>query len=305
MGKHILRDDKECANCGYTVDLAYCSKCGQQNTETRQSFHHLITHFVEDLTHYDGAFWKTIKFLLFRPAKLTKEYLEGHRQRYVPPVKLYIFISFITFFFLSLFASALSGNTEKTQKFTEKELSVNRYRSVTQLDSVQRSLPEIEKMGALEYRLTKKMLELGREGISLPQLLEALIHTAPKVLFIYMPIFAFWLWLIHGKKRWYFFDHGIFTLHFFSFLLLLYCINVFMPLLISYISKPVADIVSSLLGLLFTCYSIFYFFRAHSHMYGERKIISRLKGFLLFIINLVCITAAITFTILYVLFTLH
>jgi hypothetical protein len=30
-----------------------------------------------------------------------------------------------------------------------------------------------------------------------------------------MPIF--FLWLFHNKKRWYYFDHGIFTLHYFSF----------------------------------------------------------------------------------------
>src|SRR5690606_28206355 len=65
--------------------------------ETRQSFGHLVAHFAEDFTHYDSGFWKTIKHLLFRPARLTKEYLMGKRQEYVPPVKLYIFISFITF----------------------------------------------------------------------------------------------------------------------------------------------------------------------------------------------------------------
>ncbi|MUH01775.1 DUF3667 domain-containing protein [Scytonema sp. UIC 10036] len=31
---------------------------------------------MEDFTHYDGQFWKTIKYLLFRPGKLTKEYLQ-------------------------------------------------------------------------------------------------------------------------------------------------------------------------------------------------------------------------------------
>jgi hypothetical protein len=97
MSSH-LRANKECLNCGYTVDRAYCSNCGQKNTETRQPFLHLFAHFIEDLTHYDGAFWKTIKHLLFRPARLTKEYLQGKRQTYVPPVKLYIFISFVTFF---------------------------------------------------------------------------------------------------------------------------------------------------------------------------------------------------------------
>jgi hypothetical protein len=47
------------------------------------------------------------------------------------------------------------------------------------------------------------------------------IHNIPKALFFYMPIFAFVLWLFHyNKKKYYYFDSGIFTLHFFSIVLL-------------------------------------------------------------------------------------
>ena len=49
---------------------------------------------------------------------------------------------------------------------------------------------------------------------------EAFVHTLPKALFIYLPIFAFILCLFHDKKKWWYFDHGIFTLHYFSFLLI-------------------------------------------------------------------------------------
>src|SRR5690606_11462970 len=73
-------------------------KCGQENIETRQSFHYLFTHFIEDLVHYDGSFWKTLKNLLFKPGILTREYLKGKRKEYVAPVKLYLFISFFVFF---------------------------------------------------------------------------------------------------------------------------------------------------------------------------------------------------------------
>ena len=50
MVHNKLREDKKCQNCGYTVDKVYCSECGQQNTETRQSFISLATHIVEDLS---------------------------------------------------------------------------------------------------------------------------------------------------------------------------------------------------------------------------------------------------------------
>ncbi|MBC8644939.1 DUF3667 domain-containing protein [Flavobacterium lindanitolerans] len=102
MGHQKLRENKTCLNCNYVVENKFCPNCGQENTETRQSFHYLFTHFIEDLTHYDGSFWKTIKGLLFKPGYLTKTYLEGKRKKFVPPVKLYIFISFVTFFLPTL-----------------------------------------------------------------------------------------------------------------------------------------------------------------------------------------------------------
>ena len=102
MSHGKLREEKNCLNCGHIVEEKFCPNCGQENTETRRPFHYLFSHFIEDLTHYDGQFWGTIKNLLFKPGKLTQTYLEGKRQRYVPPVKLYIFISFITFFLFSI-----------------------------------------------------------------------------------------------------------------------------------------------------------------------------------------------------------
>lgn len=103
MAHDDLRKDKTCQNCFHVVENKFCPNCGQKNTETRQSFAHLFTHFVEDFTHYDNAFWTTIKNLLFKPGLLTKEYLSGKRQRFVPPVKLYIFVSFVTFFYSAYF----------------------------------------------------------------------------------------------------------------------------------------------------------------------------------------------------------
>jgi hypothetical protein len=59
-------------NCRHVVELRYCPNCGQENTESRKTFHHLFIHFFEDLTHYENAFWRTIRNLLFKPAALTK-----------------------------------------------------------------------------------------------------------------------------------------------------------------------------------------------------------------------------------------
>ena len=318
-----LRHDTECQNCGYTVDVAYCSKCGQKNTETRQSFGHLITHFAEDLTHYDGAFWKTIKYLIFRPGKLTVEYLQGHRMRYVPPVKLYIFISFVTFFILAVdIKKDLRENDGETPAAaqTDDELNLGGvkvngldaeenepgFKSVQQLDSIQNTLPEEDKMGWLEYRIQKKQIEVGNKGFDRGEVLEAFLHNMPKALFLYMPVFAFWLWLFHGKRKWYFFDHGIYTLHYFAFLLLLYTFFKIITVTAKFADIPYLS--SALVGICgFTAfsYSVFYFFRSHRIIYGEKRWISRLKGMVLFWINFICMSTLFVLTLIYTLLNIH
>jgi hypothetical protein len=102
MSKRKLRLDKTCLNCNYVVEKKFCPNCGQENTETRKTFHHLFVHFFEDLTHYENSFWKTIKNLMFKPGALTKEYLSGKRLSYLAPIRLYIFVSFITFFLIAI-----------------------------------------------------------------------------------------------------------------------------------------------------------------------------------------------------------
>lgn len=98
------RTEQNCLNCDHQVLEKYCPNCGQENTGPRQPFYYVFTHFIEDFTQYDGQFWSTIKNLLSRPRKLTRTYLDDKRQAFVPPVKPYTFISFITFFIFAVFS---------------------------------------------------------------------------------------------------------------------------------------------------------------------------------------------------------
>ena len=121
--------------------------------------------------------------------------------------------------------------------------------------------------------------------------MEKLSHNLSKVLFIYLPFFAFFLWLFHSKKKWLYYDHGIFTLYYFSFLLVLITFNILVNWMTTSISllipslENIFTLISLFVNLFSGGYAFFYFFRAHSRVYGERKLISRVKSFSLFWIN--------------------
>ena len=89
-------------NCNAVVAGRYCQVCGQENIAPKESAWHLITHFFYDITHFDGRFFSTVKYLLLKPGFLTAEYTRGRRMSYLHPVRMYVFTS--AFFFLLYFS---------------------------------------------------------------------------------------------------------------------------------------------------------------------------------------------------------
>lgn len=95
------RTERNCLNCNARVHGKYCHICGQENIDPRETVWHLVSHFFQDITHFDGKFFTTLKFLAFRPGFLSGEYLAGRRASYLNPVRMYVFTS--AFFFLIFF----------------------------------------------------------------------------------------------------------------------------------------------------------------------------------------------------------
>lgn len=331
MSHQHLREDKTCLNCGSTVEQRFCGNCGQENVETRQSFWGLLKHFIEDFTHYEGKFWQTLKLLFFKPALLTTEYLNGKRTSYVPPVRLYIFISFVTFFLPHVVPSS---NEVNHHEYTPEQINLidsirndsfddmeyhsdlglilsSSYKSLHELDSAQQAHAGTdEEKDFLEYKLAAKSIQLKRY---MPNelwdlFLQALGKNFPKSLFIYLPLFALVLYAFHRKKHLYF-DHAIFTLHYFSFLLLAFSCTMLMinGLLWAdhffHFSWTYTVLMYMLLGL-FIWYVV-YFFVAHYKQYPQNAAISILKGLGIFTLNLMLFFAVFTILLVFTLLSLH
>ncbi|MDE1938214.1 MAG: DUF3667 domain-containing protein [Alphaproteobacteria bacterium] len=96
----------QCANCSEPLIGPYCAVCGQPHDTHRRSLQALLHDLVKDIISFDSRILRTARALMFEPGELALAFRQGRTQRYVPAVRLYLFVSLI--FFLTLTASHIA-----------------------------------------------------------------------------------------------------------------------------------------------------------------------------------------------------
>jgi hypothetical protein len=91
-----------CLNCGAELVGQYCGICGQRARNRLISLWELLSEAFGDLFELDSRLWRTLIPLLVRPGRLTRDYLEGRRARYMPPFRMYLVLS-VVFFVVAFF----------------------------------------------------------------------------------------------------------------------------------------------------------------------------------------------------------
>jgi hypothetical protein len=232
MSKSKLRQEDNCLNCGQKVHTRFCSHCGQENKEPYETFWGLLFHFIEDIFHYDGKLFSTIRVLFTKPGYLSAEYLSGKRTTYLHPIRFYLFTS--AFFFICLFYvfHPLESYLEKPEANSKKELSVPAIsfknglivdekanpKTYTDYLKDQSKLPVAKRDSEWEQKLVKQAYSVGEEYGNSEELVKALadilLHKLSTILFIALPLLAFILQLVFiRRKGFYYMHHGIFVLH--------------------------------------------------------------------------------------------
>ncbi len=158
------RKETDCLNCGIELQGRYCQKCGQENIEPKETVWHLIIHFIYDITHFDGKFFNSVKYLLLKPGFLPDEYLKGKRASYLNPIKMYVFISALFFlFFFSMLQPVLEETKAKMNK--GRTLIDKDYESLKKLlndTSVQRNKKINDQLAVLNNNVKKQMEDTSK-----------------------------------------------------------------------------------------------------------------------------------------------
>jgi hypothetical protein len=229
----------------------FCSHCGQKWLNEKDfSVKKFFVESVGDFFHFDSKFVHTIVPLLFKPGLLTKEYLEGKRQRFFHPFKMFLFISVVYFFVAGMLSEKKDSEFEPTvtNKNTgiQEGKSPNTFQITTNNPSLQKlnsmnpdTLREKVKKEGIDKFIKKEFPDASRIrqftakqyikiNLSGPELFtEELNHVISKMVFLIIPFFAGLLKLFYIRRKTNYFDHLIFSFHFHSFIFMLFLIREF------------------------------------------------------------------------------
>lgn len=163
-GGHLGR----CANCSEPLLGPYCAICGQPRDTHRRSVGHLAHDLVKDVASFDSRILRTAQALVLKPGELPQAFREGRTQRYVPPVRLYLFVSLLFFLMLSVTGVAvvqfvLVAKPEKVIVQNGQVYGVIN-ESGAKGDDYKFQLPAHYNDGQQHYYMTSQIVFFAREG---------------------------------------------------------------------------------------------------------------------------------------------
>lgn len=89
-----------CKACGHKFVGKYCNHCGEKvYTDHDKSFFHFVEEGIHFVTHFEGTFFTTLKYLFTRPGKLSENYCNGIRKTLFKPLSLFFLLVVIYLIF--------------------------------------------------------------------------------------------------------------------------------------------------------------------------------------------------------------
>ena len=186
-----------CKNCNAELggNDHFCRHCGQAAVDSRdRSLASLLRASFEEATSIDSRLWQSMRLLLFRPGRLSLDYREGRRRRYLSPIGIFLLGNLLFFLAppLTDFQLSLEDQYELQpySAWTAKWVDAYLAASGKAFDDV-----------ANAYQL--RVIELAK--------LMVIVHV---------PLLAAGTMLLAPDKRLYYADHIVMGLHYFAFLMI-------------------------------------------------------------------------------------
>lgn len=285
----------QCPNCGNERALRFCARCGQNDRDYLRSLPSLISEILRETFELDSRTLRTLKLLVLRPGELSAEFSRNRRASYSSPVRLYLFFSLLFFFVLSVTSPTVKNEEEdpvvrigtdeaESVDFTalNAALSPQRREKVDEILS-RDILPGSQPIAYLlarwaEHRqealtdVERFYLSQGVDWLHNPWLAgERLENNLPITMFFMLPVFALLLALFYRKKRRFYVEHFVFSIHVHVAAFAVFTVMAFVP------DAMIGGILDQILLLALAVYNVMALLR----YYGDGPFLTFVKwGFL-------------------------
>ncbi len=259
-----------CRNCDASLGdppSNFCPNCGQDTSPHPPSFGEFVHEFVGHYVALEGKLWKTLLKLLFLPGELTREYLQGRKQRYVLPLRLYLTASFIFFILIKVIGgsgfvtSTINGQPVTTSQALaqmEAQLAAQKKSDLSDQDAKELELltkaagnahqiAEDEKAGKSRTAnelfscqsastacvKTKAYMKEKYGNMTVTQAIDQIkgrvMSIAPYAIFLLLPVFAGMMQIAYRRRNMVYGEHVVFALHLHAFLFFMLLLQSVLP----------------------------------------------------------------------------
>lgn len=259
-----MTETGRCLNCSAPLHGSFCAACGQRAVPPNPTVRELAGDAWHEMTGYDGRIMATIRGLA-RPGFLTREYTEGRRAHYLPPVRLYLIASVIYFVI-----AASAPQTEEERRTGDigpggLRIEVPQTNGSAELSPEDRAKLLAETDDALW--IIRPMLRAALED---PAGFRQRVFTVmPRVFFGLLPVFAAVVALFYRRRP--FPTSLVFAVHLHAFAFLIFALSEVMKFSGN---DPLIDSVDSILAVVFAIYAL----KSFRSVFGGRWPITVVKA---------------------------
>lgn len=198
-----------CPTCKRLVVTPFCSECGERLLRPRDlTLRSLFEKFFHAITSVDGRLIRTVWCLLHRPGMLTVAYMDGRRKPYIAPLQLFLIANVLFFAIQSFTSTNIFGASLESHLYNQD------------WSDLARSL--------VTQRMEKTHTSLDAYA---PIFDRAVVLNAKSLIILMTVPFALLLPLVFFRSKRPFATHVVFSLHLYTFLLLLFCLSLLIAML--------------------------------------------------------------------------
>lgn len=217
---------KNCETPNYS-DFNYCPQCSQKVNLHRISPHEILHEAIHYFTHADKGIFQLIRDLTLKSGVVAKEYINGKRKKYFPPLNFFLLVAAI-FVFIS--------NIPKEVAAIDIQKENSELNSIS--DPVQK-----EKMIHL-YERKEKTMHFIRKYSNLMAMMA-------------LPLTAFFFWLFYKKENYNYTEHLVAGMYMLGYCILINTLLILPISLIFHLSSNYNALFFLLFQLVY--FTIFYY----------------------------------------------